>query len=517
MMLRRFFTIAFFPAFALAAHADSIPSLSNATNIAQRIRVSVNELALTAASLSFENPALTPTIREFSLGDASAGYSRIHQSQAVNPQDGIGYAFGSISADAYIKSGNSSFTGYAGYLNGVVFDMQWNESADLDRVFPYVIADAVGGNMRRERYAFSGCYSHEYSRILWGIDGGYTADLYYRKVDPRPKTLTGLLHLKGGVAVKIFNRYLVGASAVFEKFRQSTDIDFISEMGESKIYHLTGLGTFYSRFAGVGKTVYNDEYSIGAVLNLFPRSRNGFFVTGKYVHSSLDHVIVDLNRLPMADMSVNVWQAQAGYLVDNASCRWAVTADFSRHTRRGNEGIFGDPLSGSYPLIGKMPTYAFSSYDGTISGRIGKYLGKFDLRFSPSVGFSHCREEYLEPPRSAAIDNYWFALSAGGDYSFSSGALINLDLGFSRRLNSLSSLFLPPLPNEDEETQSLERATRAAFRGRASSLSSVSLSVRFVYPVSNAYALGVDCEYVHENYGIGIIANNFTTSLSFFF
>ena len=225
--------------------ADSIA----ATAILQR-QLTVDAQTTRFVSAPYASPAMRQFRLPFTYGTVGAGWQGEYISEAVNPQTGSGEQYGFFSADAELKSGTSTLWGTAGYTNGIIRDVRYNETSDISLTYPYVTADEVGGDMRAERYSFSGGYSDRYRHMAWGVSLSYDAGLYYRNIDPRPRNTTGTLDIDAGVALRTWADYYIGLSGAYRKYRQTCDLMFMSETGEAKVYHLTGLGNHYARFAG---------------------------------------------------------------------------------------------------------------------------------------------------------------------------------------------------------------------------------------------------------------------------
>lgn len=469
-----------------------------------------------ATPLTFENPAFTPLKYTSTLGTARAIFYRNLQKGFVNPQEGKGEGYGALEADAYIKNSNTALTGHACYRNGTIFDMQWNESGDYSRVYPYVIADAAGGNLHQERYSFGGGYSYKKERLGWGVEGAYTADLFYRKTDPRPKTITGDLRLKTGIAYDVISGYMLGISGTFCKYRQQTDIEFVSELGESKLYHLTGLGTQYARFAGVGSNVYNDSYSYGGSIDIYPSRQSGPTISARFQRVTMCHVITDLNRLPMASLWENGMTIEGGWLRSGNNGNFSVIARWDWHRRHGREGIFGDPASGSYPLIGELELFADNAWNLNIKAQGNLNTGKLLTGASVSVKYSHHRHDHISPRRHELVNLWETGMQAYAMCRAGKTMLIRLDASAARRWDAGSDLYLG-IPPDDIELRSLYDCVTTSYNCAVSGLTTTTIGLCADFMLSKIYALGIELDWSHRHFDKGVRQNLFYTSLNFKF
>lgn len=107
----------------------------------------------------------------------------------------------------------SRIWGNAYYHNGERKNVQWNESADYELIYPYVMADTIGGDIKSETYFFEGGYAASHGRWTFGGEFSYRALLEYRDVDPRPRNSIADLQGKAGASYQFNKRYAVALSA----------------------------------------------------------------------------------------------------------------------------------------------------------------------------------------------------------------------------------------------------------------------------------------------------------------
>lgn len=315
--------------------ADSIA----ATAILQR-QLTVDAQTTRFVSAPYASPAMRQFRLPFTYGTVGAGWQGEYMSEAVNPQTGSGEQYGFFSADAELKSGTSTLWGTAGYTNGIIRDVRYNETSDISLIYPYVTADEVGGDMRAERYSFSGGYSDRYRHMAWGVSLSYDAGLYYRNIDPRPRNTTGTLDIDAGVALRTWADYYIGLSGAYRKYRQTCDLMFMSETGEAKVYHLTGLGNHYARFAGTGYSNYYDGERYLARVTLVRASRTGLSVDAEFSRFLFDHILKDLNCLPMASAWHNEARLHVAWRHSGESHSWGIKTEGDLYRRHGSENIF---------------------------------------------------------------------------------------------------------------------------------------------------------------------------------
>lgn len=471
-----------------AAATSPVPDADSTGSVISRtLAESRRQLRLNTAA--FSNPAMMPLRQDYSLGSIRAGWESRRESQPFTVETGHGGYAGSFDASAYYHNGSATLWGDAAYSNGRRLGQRWNESADFDRLYPYVTADSIGGNLNCERYSFAGGYAHTAQRVIWGVCGGYTAVLSYRNVDPRPRDITGDLTIAIGAGYRAAFGYTAALALYFDKFRQSSDIAFMSELGVSKIYHLTGLGSHYYRFAGTGTSTYNDCHSYGLSLNLISERESGAFLNADISLTDQTHVIEDLNRLPMASLWHKELNLSAGWRQSAGRHRMEAEAGARIYRRHGTENIFGDATSGTYPQIGSLEILADNHHSEYLRLLYELHLDRTMIGISPYATLSHRRTVYLTPRRDRLIDTASVGTELYADRRFSDRLAAMLTLSASHRIPRTSLLELPA-PGDAAEAD-LHEAVTTGFLNASCGATSFSAEAKADYALSRRYALGV--------------------------
>lgn len=334
-----------------------------------------------ATSLAWTNPALAGMEYSTSLSRLAAGYSRTPERREWGGE-----------AATYIHAGPSTITGHAAYANGTLADAGGIMNADPEEVYPYLTYIDATGDMHFEQYTFGGSWSGCVGSFLIGARGGYDAKLSYRSSDPRPRNVTGNLDVAVGAAYAIGRGYLVALHGTYNRYTQSSDIAFKSEMGESTIYHLVGPGIFYNRFTGLGHTAsYGaSTFSVGATV--FP-SVHGFYASAEGAIMRMNHILVDLNKLPMARVDERTAAIEAGW----RGKAFSIVGTWRMERRHGYENIFGDAAAGQYPLIATLGMFSHTLLKGELRAAGQCRAGAATLSGIAGGGWISSEESYRQP------------------------------------------------------------------------------------------------------------------------
>lgn len=370
----------------------------------------------------YDNPAWQQSRYKSSLNRISAYYDNSHSTEPYFVEDGNGKVFWGGKADAYLRKGETALWGFAGYKKGVVRNIKYNETEDWQLVYPYVMADTVGGgNSKQEHYDFSGGFATSLGkRWTVGGEGRYTALLDYRTRDPRPKNLTSDLKLRIGATYRPWEKYAIGAAFSFRRYKQTNEVKFYNEVGIPVTFHLTGLASDYYRFRGENTDSYYKSTGIGGSLQLAPQnSSDGFFAALTYNYMSMDKIISSLNELPLTKLKFSQQIATIGYLRSWRGNLVGLKFAESYERRKGIENIFGSAASNVYPQISSAPQYrgenTMLSWGAMYQYRAAKAL------YSVETGmmWTMLREKHNDPFRrlkNNARSNY---LKSKGTWHFS--------------------------------------------------------------------------------------------------
>lgn len=178
---------------------------------------------------AYRNPAVMQQAFRSSLSALQLGGALRNAGQAVVSQLGAGMQEFRFDASSYIRLDEKSRAwGNAWYRKGRREEVKWNETSDFMLVYPYVMADTIGGDLFFEEYFFAGGYSRKSGRVGWGVYLDYRALNEYRKADPRPKNTVSDLKVSAGAVMEAGERYAAGAALYGGRYKQDNQIDFLA-------------------------------------------------------------------------------------------------------------------------------------------------------------------------------------------------------------------------------------------------------------------------------------------------
>lgn len=390
----------------------------------------------------YHNPAMQSIHFMSSLTTLAAGYSHSEATLPVRLEYGDGHSYGFGDIKAYLHKGKATIWGNAKYYNGTFRNIQFCETSDFENVSPYVMADTVGGDSRREFYHFLGGFSYPLGKFNVGAEGEYTAMLEYRTRDPRPRNLTGDLRLKVGASYSLTKSHLLGVAVSARKYKQTNELKLYNEISVPTIYHSTGLGMDYYRFRGVNTSTYYKGYSVGGMFDFTSVHNDGLFANIDYEYTKIDKIISSLNELPMATMRDYSQNVKVGYGTNSGGTGYGIALTESWSERKGTENIFGTAQDNIYPQISEASQYSLKRFSTGVEAvyqhnvKSGSYSAKLN------VEYADYKELYRQPERKLNASSVIAALKCAGDVK-TGQMLLSGELCGGYEWNTSSSLVVP--------------------------------------------------------------------------
>lgn len=367
----------------------------------------------------FRNPSMQSFRYNTSQNEVSVGYDYRHATTPMRLEQGDGHSRAFAHVDAYLHKGKATLWGEADYSNGSTRNIQFCETSDFELLYPYLMADTVGGKSKQEHYHFLGGFSYPVGR-RWniGAEGTYTALMEYRTRDPRPKNLTGDLQAKLAASYRLgmaSDGYMLGVAVSGRKYKQTNEIKLYNEVSVPTIYHLTGLGNDYYRFRGMNTSTYYKGYGIGVMLDWSRVNQRGWFAHAEYGYLDIDKIISTLNELPMANIKEYREKVMVGYTTGNERNVFGYNISEEWTCRRGRENIFGTAKDNVYPQISAMAPYMADK--ACLSTEVSYrhiFPSKSEWGIKGNLRYDSWEESYERPWRDLQEDAWVVGLQLSG-------------------------------------------------------------------------------------------------------
>lgn len=512
-MVRRFFILILLAISVVASAATADSTVTILERVAEA-RSKMWQMTPEAFGLPVNRLWMLP----MGLSRVGVGYDSERLSEPVDCRDGEGLRAWDIGAESYLRLPSSTVWGTASYSSGCRLNPVWNESSDAGLIYPYFVADSIGGDMKFESYNINGGYAGNNGRWAWGVEIGYEAGLHFRNVDPRPRNVVGQLTLSASVGRRLSSGpYYLGVAVGYMKYKQSADIMFVNDLADTRIWHLTGLGTHYERFAGQGYSHFYDGHRWSGSVTLFPHTGRGLSLTATAGRFSFDHILSSLNKLPLQRAVENQLRFEAAWLQPGEREDYAVAAYVSTASRGGFESIFGDAAAGVYPKIGELEMYHNTSNSVALRG-LWQYhpagADRWRLAVSPSVDYDYRRQTYADPWR--AMTTAAIIPSAGVYYGATIDGRWRLDLAVRCSMAVACGCSLD-FERDVAVPEGMERTELDSYEALSRNRTRFDLSANLTRSIRDRYAIMLSVGSVYESYASGPDFKKFTASISFLF
>lgn len=424
-----------------------------------------------------------------------------HEDEAFDPAQGNEALGGMFRVESYLRLDPRSavFAG-ADYTNGTLRNVRWNSTSDYRLLYPYILADSIGGDLKQEQYHFYGGYTRMDGRFNYGITAGYRASQAYRQVDPRPRNITAELSADLSAGYRS-GTYVLGVAGGIRTYKQQQSVDFYDPNGaNTSELHFTGLGTFYRRYSG---TSFTDTQYRGtgyhAALTLVPHDGAGWYALADYDHWTVDRNLDGLNTATLTTLTVHTLTGGLACKHPGQHVDWAVKATGAYSVRQGTEHVMGSgDVNDNQPLAGQQ-LYKSREADARVEGLVEwkRPAGRWSLR--PSTDFRWTNEEYVYPRRRLEMAE----VNAGAAVGFTrlqKAWLLDASVGGWHAVN-LTGTFDIPLDDTDLR---IYRYLETSYRRRTDSRTMVEARVRVQRRLSLTTALFLSACYGRQFYGEGM-------------
>ena len=397
--------------------------------VSQSIRNNFRQKAyVNPAAHFFRNTYSLTSIHFDGTGDNSSAYKIAQMGKSED--------FWRLCAESqYVIDNNNFVWGEASYKKGRRDDVIWNETSDFGFLYPYVMADGKGGDMKYEQYYFNGGYAGRYKDWIYGASLNYRALDEYRTKDPRPNNVVADLNASIGAGY-VLGSHSLSAALYAGKYKQTNELKYFNDMGASKEYHLTGLCNEFVRFSGACNNVFYKGNNFGASIELVPVTNNGFSASFNYNRFSFDKILSDLNKLALNEVSEDKFTGEAAWTAGSSDhIFYGIKADASYSERDGRDNLFGDASSNVYPKIGSILMYNSKVVRGRISGFYECTVnGCFPIGALPYVAFGSFKSSHTESENKFKTSSYSLGTILRGSYKRGYN-LISLSVDAAYRIN----------------------------------------------------------------------------------
>lgn len=427
---------------------------------------------------NYQNPVFVRDFGNFKYSEIKAEYTRENKETYLvqTPENQMSLA---LKAKTFSSLNNkTTLWGEASYQNGISKNQVENETLDYEIIYPYFSADSVGGDFKKETYAFSGGISSRIKKMKWGASLQYQAQLASRDQDPRTRNISSDLNVVSGAVYQYLNIDF-GLSAGFSKYNQSNDIDFYSTLGNPNVYHLNGLGNYNALFDGSNLTSYYDGWGYNAGLQIV-KTNKSFSLQGQFKNQKIDKII-DHNISTIAStLNREQWQFVLTKLFSIKKSKWGFKLLYSSDSRTGTEPLFSTLSAQTADVIGYYDKFTLDENKYEMRLIYISDLDKIKLKIQPFFNVENYKENYTNPANYQNFDNLNFGLEIDYLAFFKNKQSLWISPQIQSHINSSSS----SLFNSNEDF--IQSFLDSNFAVLSQNYTSIKLQTAYTLPLRSA-------------------------------
>jgi len=428
-------------------------------------------------------------------------------------QEGSGQNGFRVDAQSFLKNtSETTLWGSASYVNEEITDLSYNETNDYDLVYPYVMADTVGGNLNSETYYFKGGIAKKAGSFEYGLQASFRGVQAYRDRDPRPLNLSSDIRLSLSVSTEIKNQYAISVDLNGQKYNQKSTLDFASELGAPLVFHDAGLGAYNNLLAGSRTASNYNGYEYGTRLNLIPTRADGLIAQLGFNKFYLEKLVTSI-IFPIGEVDDNTFLGLVGYRKSLKHSSLLVKLSAIHKLRNGIEAKFNNRDSeSSIQKVSEDVRYRNTRNQLRLEGMYGRKSDAFDFYVHGKLGYLEDDQDYISPDRALNYSNLMLGLNVTGIKPVNK-TLLTAQIGATKLQNLDASYFW----NDVNWESGIYEMLTSNYQYLTSSSFQVSGKLRVDYPFPNNLNFFVQAAGHYTSYMDNYQGKQFVVSTGFVF
>lgn len=426
------------------------------------------------------------------------------------PQLGNGENYIHFSANTFQQiSKKDVIWGKAEYKNGKKLNVIWNETSDFLKLFPYVMADDRGGDMKYEQYELYGGYAIKHKKSYIGAELGYHALSEYRDFDPRPNNNSAELKCNIGYGYNLNKNYALMGSFTLGRYKQTNTLIYLNELGAGIEYHITGLNNDFIRFSGTSNNCFFKGNSLGTSIGLVPINGKGFSINLGYNTEWIKKVLTNLNRLPINSLKNKLISSEAVYYGHNKG----IKLYFLHNRRIGKDNIFGEPTGNLYKQIGGIKQFS-STYTKLLITGIYKtnIKKKWYIETEPSIGFTALENKHNSSKNMINANSIIFGILFNSNLKTKKGNLYTT-FSIQERKCTKHNMYINKLNYNEHIKLKPISYMETIYNYLSNNEQSLNIKIGYDFKILNNKIISMDINFKHNMYSKKFTSNCYWTEL----
>ncbi len=344
------------------------------------------------------------------------GYNQ-HSKKKYDWQEGSGQQDLTFQSETHqILTNDLTVWGKAHFKSIQSKDIRFNENLDYRQIYPYFLADTVGGDLKVESYHFGGGLAKSFDKWVLGVEGYLTANQGYRKIDPRPLNKSTTIDVKGSVSRDLGLDHTLSLGVDYEFYKQTSRLSFVSLLGRPLIFNLNGPGVYSNLLTGMGPSgssqalAYYENTTLRGTLLWSPKN-SGFYAKG-IVEQRVGDKYTNHTNEAINFFTDEQLQVDLGYIQQYNNWYWKAVGTWNSRRMSGADGLFNTvstSAAGGYEKFADRSSYRYFSdrYAGTL------LFGSSNIwNAQVEVAYQELQEQYISPFRNMSWSPLDISLTA---------------------------------------------------------------------------------------------------------
>ncbi len=376
--------------------------------------MAAHEYSRSAVAGYYTNPAAAPFRFKHNLSVMQFSHQHLSREKWMAEQGNKERMF-KLHAESFRHiDSNNLVWGYARYANGVTSNIRGNETSDLPWVYPYLMADSMGGNLRWEEYRFGGGYNRKIQQWHAGIFLDYRARQAYSSKDPRPKNTVSQPGLSAGLSRQVVKNYMLSINGTAGLYSQENLLSFLNPLGKPIVHHVTGLGGYNHLFSGSHLEAYYQGSFSDIGYAVYSQSGTGWLHYLKAGRTAVDKTIRSIQSIPLSQLSSESLETALGYVHKRQNHFVGGFVHYNSSTHTGRELRYDYRGGNNYELLTTEKTYQRQQQQYEAMLTAGRNLTRLSgWQVTMVVHKWHQEAQQAQLDRSMVIDGWRYRINAG--------------------------------------------------------------------------------------------------------
>jgi|GEM_PF-1855787 len=385
------------------------------------------------------------------FGKTAAGYQQIDGSYKLSQQAQKVQQL-RFDTERYLYLGKTLFYGRFGYAQQWEKAVRMNDVMDPYRGTPYLLADSIGGDWKKQLYTLEVKASSPAlfnQKIHVGLSAALDVGTGSRQNDPRPLSTNNQIKVMPALVWNVSKQHALGINASYQRYREDVSLETKNTNINHRLYKFLGLGQLElpTTFTTSTSRVYEGN-NWGGNLQYQLKGRHLNWLTELGYRSGAEKIL-EGSSLPRKS---GTWKQKAytlnsTFLIEQPTLQHRIGVKLSRLEDTGVEfHEFYNTSTKTWQTLLEADFYLAQTDQAQLSYTIIKPTSKLEMSWLAELGINYLSlsKNYLIPASHQEISNAELWIKGLKNFSINKGSslMAGIKAGYGKNL-SQSLNYLP--------------------------------------------------------------------------